>query len=105
QVLVNLLGNAIKFTASGEVSLAIQAVNLTATECTLKVSVSDTGIGMSETQLRAVFQPFAQADSSTSRKYGGTGLGLAICRKVVEAMGAGSGSKANLVMEATLLSS
>ncbi|MEW5770760.1 MAG: ATP-binding protein [Pseudomonadota bacterium] len=82
QVLLNLLGNAVKFTASGEVVLAA------AREAdTLVLRVADTGIGMSPALLRQVFQPFTQADASTTRRFGGTGLGLPISKQLVGLMG------------------
>lgn len=82
QVLLNLLNNAIKFTASGTITIKVwqQAQNTF-------FSVKDTGIGISPSAQQQLFQPFAQADSSTSRKFGGTGLGLSICKKLVEMMG------------------
>ena len=85
QVLGNLLENAVKFTESGEVLLDVRA---TATDAghRLEIEVCDTGIGMSAEQVRAVFEPFKQADSSITRRYGGTGLGLAICRQLVDLM-------------------
>jgi CheY-like chemotaxis protein len=87
QVLVNLCTNAIKFTPAGEVVLTIGWHPLDARRCRLSVSVRDSGIGMSPTQVQRLFQPFSQADASTSRLYGGTGLGLAISRQLVELMG------------------
>lgn len=83
QVLTNLIGNAIKFTAVGEV---IVQVCLTS-QSEFKFVVRDTGIGIAESDQPGLFQPFTQVDASTTRKYGGTGLGLAICRQVVECMG------------------
>ena len=82
QVLVNLVGNAVKFTETGSVS-----VNLGCTANTLDLSISDTGIGMSQQTIANLFSPFMQADSSTSRRYGGTGLGLAISRRLIDLMG------------------
>ena len=89
QVLVNLLGNAIKFTASGEVRLHIGLLGKDATGARLRLTVRDTGVGMSADQMSRLFQPFTQADTSTSRRFGGTGLGLAISRQLVERMGGG----------------
>lgn len=87
QVLLNLTGNAIKFTESGEVVVKITLQKLTAEHAALEFSVQDTGIGMTETQMAGLFQPFNQADSSISRKYGGTGLGLTISQRLVNMMG------------------
>jgi signal transduction histidine kinase/DNA-binding response OmpR family regulator len=88
QVLINLVGNAIKFSASGVVVLDVARTHPSATdEVLLTFSVKDSGIGMSEEQLARVFQPFAQADSSTTRRYGGTGLGLTIAQRFVRLMG------------------
>jgi PAS domain S-box-containing protein len=87
QVLLNLVGNAVKFTERGEVVLAIEAGRLQAGRVELAFSVRDTGIGIAPEQQQRMFEAFSQADSSTSRKYGGTGLGLAISRRLVELMG------------------
>ena len=87
QVLTNLLGNAIKFTEQGQVELEICLLPLQEQQAHLRVEVRDTGIGMSEAQQLRLFQPFAQADSSTTRNYGGTGLGLVISRRLLEQMG------------------
>jgi len=87
QIVVNLVGNALKFTERGEVVLDVSAPERTNSEVCLHFAVSDTGIGVPPEKLDLVFDPFAQADSSTTRKYGGTGLGLAIARRLVERMG------------------
>ncbi len=87
QVLINLCDNAIKFTEQGEIVLSTELLEESDTQITLQFSVRDTGIGMSEEQLDKLFQPFSQADTSTTRKYGGTGLGLVISKRLVEMMG------------------
>ncbi|MGE9294016.1 MAG: ATP-binding protein [Puniceicoccales bacterium] len=87
QVLMNLLGNAIKFTDQGEVSLLVSTANERKDCRVLRFEVHDSGIGMTPKQCAEIFQPFVQADGSTSRKYGGTGLGLSISQKIVGVMG------------------
>ncbi len=87
QVLINLVNNAIKFTAKGEVLVKINQVKATKDKMQLEFIVSDTGIGMTEKQVDNLFQAFSQADTSTTRQYGGTGLGLSISKNLVEAMG------------------
>ena len=86
QVIVNLLGNALKFTSAGEVKLFVSISDATSHRATLKFVVQDTGIGIPADQQNAVFEAFTQADGSMRRNYGGTGLGLAICRRLVEKM-------------------
>ena len=87
QVLLNLGNNAIKFTESGEIVVAVRALEQDGASARLCFEVRDTGIGMSQEQQQRLFQPFMQADSSTSRRYGGTGLGLAISQHLVHLMG------------------
>ncbi|MBF0310593.1 MAG: response regulator [Magnetococcales bacterium] len=87
QVLINLLGNAIKFTESGRVVLSLTLNRRQGLPPLLEFSVQDSGIGIEEEKLRSIFRPFSQADSSITRRYGGTGLGLAISRRLVQAMG------------------
>lgn len=86
QILVNLIGNAIKFTACGEVVLAVKAVRRIAGSVEIEFSVRDTGIGIPKETQSSIFDAFVQADSSTSRRFGGTGLGLAICAQLLKLM-------------------
>ena len=86
QVLINLLGNALKFTERGEISVIVQAMTVTADVASLRFEVRDTGLGMNPEQQARLFTAFTQADSSTTRKYGGTGLGLAISKHLVQHM-------------------
>jgi PAS domain S-box-containing protein len=87
QVLLNLTGNAVKFTSEGEVVMSARAVDVRGDRAVLEFSVRDTGIGMTPEQAGKLFRPFSQADTSTTRKFGGTGLGLSICKRLVELMG------------------
>jgi PAS domain S-box-containing protein len=87
QVLVNLLSNAVKFTAQGQVRVLARREDNVPDPFSVAFSVSDTGIGISEDQLPTLFEPFTQADPSTTRRYGGTGLGLTISKRIVELMG------------------
>ena len=87
QVLINLLGNAIKFTESGEVALRVAPDAGSSVPTALRFTVSDTGIGIPSEKLGQVFEPFTQADSSTTRRFGGSGLGLTISKRLVELMG------------------
>jgi PAS domain S-box-containing protein len=87
QVLLNLAGNAVKFTHTGSVIISVSLKNATQDKIDLEFSVHDTGIGIATEQMAKLFQPFSQADTSTSRKFGGTGLGLTICKRLVQMMG------------------
>ncbi|HJW03448.1 MAG TPA: response regulator [Azospira sp.] len=87
QVLINLSGNAVKFTGAGEVVVSARVDERKKDGVTLSFAVRDTGVGLSTEQLEHLFQPFQQGDSSTTRRYGGTGLGLSISRRLVEMMG------------------
>jgi PAS domain S-box-containing protein len=87
QVIINLAGNAIKFTHRGEVVISAKLVSEQDCFVTILFEIHDTGIGIPADRLNAVFTPFTQVDGSTTRKYGGTGLGLAICKQLVELMG------------------
>src|SRR5277367_948263 len=87
QILVNLIGNAIKFTDVGEVAVKVQLESRDGSECVCRFTVADTGIGIPEDKRESIFDPFSQADTSTTRKYGGTGLGLTISTRLVRMMG------------------
>ena len=87
QVLLNLLGNAIKFTEQGSVTLVVRALEETPDELCLEFVVRDTGIGIAPEAMKRIFNPFEQADGATTRKFGGTGLGLPICSHLVKLMG------------------
>ena len=86
QVIVNLVGNAVKFTDAGEINVAVESEETDA-EVTLHARVMDTGVGVPASKQKSIFEPFEQANSSTTRKYGGTGLGLTICSRLVALMG------------------
>jgi signal transduction histidine kinase/ActR/RegA family two-component response regulator len=100
QIVVNLVGNAVKFTDEGGVRVSVTPVSIDQESLTIRLTVRDTGIGIPNDRLNLIFESFSQGDNSTSRKYGGTGLGLAISRRLADAMGgtirvkskAGSGS-------------
>ncbi len=91
QILLNLAGNAVKFTASGEVSLEIKVLETSVHGTRVRCEVRDTGIGIPADRLQLLFAPFMQVDTSTTRKFGGTGLGLSIVRRLVELMGGSTG--------------
>jgi signal transduction histidine kinase/CheY-like chemotaxis protein len=87
QILINLANNAVKFTESGDIIVSTELVSQNEDQVTLKFSVSDTGIGLTQDQIDKLFQAFSQADTSTTRKFGGTGLGLTISKRLTEMMG------------------
>ena len=87
QVLINLAGNAIKYTERGDVMVRVASTHETADSVLLRFEVKDTGIGIADDQLERIFEPFTQAKGQSRRKYGGTGLGLSICKQLVEKMG------------------
>ncbi len=91
QILLNFMNNAIKFTEKGGINIRVSAQKQTDTHITLKFEVEDTGIGIPPDRMHKLFQPFSQADSSTTRKYGGTGLGLVISKQLAELMGGSVG--------------
>lgn len=106
QILLNLIGNAIKFTEQGSIAITARLVTQQDDLALIRLSISDTGIGMSPQQVDRIFAPFEQADNSITRKYGGSGLGLAICQRLIELMGGriwaesteGSGSSFHIEM-------
>ena len=87
QIVLNLVGNAVKFTFQGEVVVKADVVAADSGRAMLEIAVSDTGVGMDGATIEKIFEPFTQADESTTRRFGGTGLGLAICRELAERMG------------------
>jgi signal transduction histidine kinase/CheY-like chemotaxis protein len=96
QVIINLLGNAVKFTTVGHIYLNVEAPRNPQGGATIQFSVSDTGIGIPADKVNAIFEKFTQADTSTTREYGGTGLGLAICKRLTELMGGEIGIRSNV---------
>jgi two-component system sensor histidine kinase/response regulator len=101
QILLNLCGNAVKFTEHGEVSLDLKLLELDGSGSLVRCEVRDTGIGIPADRLTALFKPFMQVDGSTTRKFGGTGLGLSITRRLVELMGGETGVSSELGMGST----
>jgi two-component system sensor histidine kinase BarA len=95
QILTNLVSNAIKFTAQGHVIIEVSLLDTPGQDVTIHIAVTDTGIGLDESRATQVFDPFTQADASTSRIFGGTGLGLSICKKLVELLGGEIGLKSS----------
>jgi signal transduction histidine kinase len=87
QVLLNLLGNAVKFTEAGRVALSVHVLAQSCGKSLLRLDVADTGIGISAEQQARIFEAFSQADGSITRRFGGTGLGLSIVRRLVDMMG------------------
>jgi CheY-like chemotaxis protein/anti-sigma regulatory factor (Ser/Thr protein kinase) len=110
QVLANLVGNAVKFTERGEVSLTLRTLEAQGAQARIQVEVRDTGIGMTADAISRLFQSFTQADTSTTRRFGGTGLGLAITKRLIDAMGGeiavtsapGSGSTFTITLPLTV---
>jgi PAS domain S-box-containing protein len=96
QVLLNLVGNALKFTEQGGVEVSVSTVSQSLRQAVVRVEVSDTGIGMSDEAQARLFEPFMQADAATNRRFGGTGLGLAISRELVQMMGGQIGVESKL---------
>jgi signal transduction histidine kinase len=87
QVLLNIIGNALKFTATGSVRVIVQTTETSDLNCEARFSVQDTGVGIPRDKHQLIFEPFRQSDNSMTRKYGGTGLGLAISVRIIEKMG------------------
>lgn len=96
QILTNLVGNGIKFTERGRVDVRVECPERTASDATVDLSVTDTGIGIPADKLDVIFEKFTQADGSLSRRFGGTGLGLAITKELVELMGGTVGVESRL---------
>ncbi len=91
QILINLIGNAIKFTDTGKIDINLTLKNAAAHSCRVRFEVSDTGIGINESDIGKIFEKFSQADESSTRRFGGSGLGMAIAKQLVEAMGGNIG--------------
>jgi PAS domain S-box-containing protein len=103
QILINLVGNAIKFTRTGEVIVRVALQSASETAARLQFSVRDTGVGIAPEKLESIFQPFEQADGTITRRYGGTGLGLAIATQLVELMGGTLNVESNLGKGSTFM--
>ena len=101
QVLINLLGNALKFTQEGEVVVRAELRRHSGEQALVRLEVNDTGVGMDESALQRIFDAFRQADESTTRRFGGTGLGLSICRHLVEKMGGEIGASSQPAVGST----
>jgi PAS domain S-box-containing protein len=101
QVLLNLLGNAVKFTADGAITIAVTAIGQAPATSFMRVEVHDTGIGIPPDRIGRLFQSFSQGDASISRRFGGTGLGLAISKRLVERMGGSIGVESKLGLGST----
>jgi PAS domain S-box-containing protein len=101
QILVNLCGNAVKFTQRGEVAIEVRQIARDAQSVQVRVDVRDTGIGIPADRVQQLFTPFTQVDSSTTRRFGGTGLGLSICRRLVELMGGECGVQSEVGVGST----
>lgn len=96
QVLVNLLGNAVKFSPHGEVRISVSVIKREQDQATIRFSVCDQGIGMSSDEMDGLYQPFVQGDGTITRKFGGTGLGLSISKRIVDLMGGTIGAQSEL---------
>ncbi len=101
QIALNFVGNALKFTENGSVTVTVNAVRASTGQVNVRIAVRDTGIGITAEQQARLFEKFSQADSSTTRRYGGTGLGLAICKRLAEIMGGDVGAISSAGMGST----
>jgi len=101
QILINLLGNALKFTSNGSVELKAECIRRDQNRIMIRILVSDTGVGIAEEKIAQIFTPFTQADQSTTRRYGGTGLGLSISKRLAELMGGCIGATSRLGLGST----
>lgn len=101
QILLNLVGNAIKFTEKGEIFIKVSEINTSLKSQIIQFEIIDTGIGIPENKIDKLFSPFSQLDSSTTRKYGGTGLGLTICKSLTHLLGGEINCKSNAIIGTT----